>query len=251
MDGILIAYVLMRLYLCGLTGTVWWGLLVLLACVNLTGLIRIMLYELVTVFMIWWLLMDSNTFERRGANLYMRWFSLTLRFILVSGFDICIMTILVLLIGLSKLPVYGLHQWLPKVHVEASIFGSIILARIILKIRIIFVGLYGFSVPLIMVGLASGVLIMFGSDGKVVMAYSSVIHISLCRLLIGWIGLIVGASHVIISPLIFVAVYVGYIGGRSRLLSPSFNSWIWRVILVVNLGFPLVGRFISELYLIV
>jgi len=64
-------------------------------------------------------------------------------------------------------------------------FGSIILARIILKIGIMFVRLYRYSMPLIMVGLLSGVLLMFGSDGKVVMAYSSVMHMSLCRLVIG------------------------------------------------------------------
>jgi len=195
--------------------------------------------------------MDSNTFERGNASLYIGWFSLTLRFMLVATLDMNIIMILVLLIRLSKLPVYGLHQWLPKVHVEASIFGSIILAGIILKIGIVFVGLFGYSVPMIVVGLVSGVTLMFGSDGKVVMAYSSVMHISLCGLIIRWMGVIVRASHVVISPLIFIAVYCRYVSSGSRVLSPSFNSWIWRVILIVNLGFPLVGGFISELYLIV
>lgn len=250
-DGILTIYLLIGLYLCRLTITIWWGLLVLLVCISLTGLLGIMLYELVTIFMIWWLLMDSNTFERGGANSYIGWFSLTLGFMLISNFDLGIITVLVILIGLSKLPVYRLHQWLPKVHVEASLFRSMILAGIILKIGVIFIRLYGFSIPLVMVGLVSRVILMFGADRKVVIAYSSVIHMSLCRLLIGWMRLIVGASHIIISPLIFMAVYVGYINGRSRVLSPSFNSWMWRIILIVNLGFPLVGRFLSELYLIV
>lgn len=129
--------------------------------------------------------MDSNTFERGGANLYMGWFSLTLGFVLISNFDLRIMVVLVVLIRLSKLPVYGLHSWLPKVHVEASLFGSMILAGIILKIGIVFVRLYRFSVLIVVVGLSSRVLLMFGSDGKVVIAYSSVMHISLCRLLIG------------------------------------------------------------------
>jgi len=35
------------------------------------------------------------------------------------------------------------------------------------------------------------------------------------------------------------------------MLSPSFSSWMWRVVLIVNLRFPLIGGFISELYLIV
>jgi len=168
--------------------------------------------------------MDSNTFERGGANSYIGWFSLTLGFILVATFDMNLISVLIILIGLSKLPVYGLHQWLPKVHVEASIFGSIILAGIILKMGIVFIRLFGYSIPMIMIGLVSGVLLIFGSDGKVVMAYSSVMHMSLCRLVIGWMRIIVGASHVVVSPLMFMAVYCRYISSGSRVLSPSFSS---------------------------
>jgi len=104
---------------------------------------------------------------------------------LVATFDINMIVVLTLLIGLSKLPVYGLHQWLPKVHVEASILGSIILAGIILKMGIVFIRLFGYSMPMVIVGLISGVLLIFRSDGKVVIAYSSVIHMSLCGLVIG------------------------------------------------------------------
>jgi len=229
----------------------WWRVLVFLTIVNLTRLVGMMIYELVTVFMVWWLMIDSNTFERGGANSYIGWFSLTLRFALISNFDLSIITLLTSLIGFSKLPVYGLHQWLPKVHVEASLVGSMILAGLILKIRIVFVGLYGYSITLMMVGLMCGVLMMFGSDGKVVMAYSSVIHITLCRVLIRWMGIVVGSSHVVISPLIFVAVYVRYINSGSRLLSSSFRRWTLGVILTINLGFPLVGRFIAEIYMVI
>ena len=35
---------------------------------------------------------------------------------------------------LVKLPIYGVHLWLPKAHVEAPVFGSIILAAILLKL---------------------------------------------------------------------------------------------------------------------
>jgi len=35
---------------------------------------------------------------------------------------------------LVKLPVYGVHLWLPKAHVEAPLAGSIILAGILLKL---------------------------------------------------------------------------------------------------------------------
>jgi len=116
---------------------------------------------------------------------------------------------------------------------------------------IIFIRLFRHSIPIVIIGLMSRVLLMFRSDGKVVMAYSSVMHMSLCGLIIRWMGIIVGASHVVISPLMFMAVYCGYMSSGSRMLAPSFSSWMWRVILIVNLRFPLIGGFMSELYLIV
>jgi NADH-ubiquinone oxidoreductase chain 4 len=33
-----------------------------------------------------------------------------------------------------KLPMFGVHLWLPKAHVEAPVLGSIILAAILLKL---------------------------------------------------------------------------------------------------------------------
>jgi len=41
---------------------------------------------------------------------------------------------LILLAFLVKLPLFGVHLWLPKAHVEAPVRGSIILAGVLLKI---------------------------------------------------------------------------------------------------------------------
>jgi len=41
----------------------------------------------------------------------------------------------VLLAFIAKLPVYRLHSWLPKAHVDAPVRGSIVLAGILLKLR--------------------------------------------------------------------------------------------------------------------
>lgn len=39
------------------------------------------------------------------------------------------------------MPIYGLHGWLPKVHVEAPTWGSILLAGVVIKL-----GVYGMYV---------------------------------------------------------------------------------------------------------
>jgi len=35
---------------------------------------------------------------------------------------------------LVKVPIYGLHVWLPKAHVEAPLSGSMLLAGVLLKL---------------------------------------------------------------------------------------------------------------------
>jgi len=91
---------------------------------------------------------------------------------------------------LVKLPIYGVHLWLPKAHVEAPLAGSMILAGILLKLGGF--GIYNMKFGLnlytdtflyiivcvsIWGGLLASLICMRQIDVKAFVAYSSVGHI--------------------------------------------------------------------------
>lgn len=131
-----------------------------------------------------------------------------------------------LMIGLAvKTPLVPIHTWLPTVHSESPLGGSILLAGIILKLAI-----YGiirlllsnisevsllYTPILYVIGIItiiySSLVTLQQTDLKVIIAYSSISHLGVCILgifandLIGIIGsLSLCLAHGFVSPALFI-----------------------------------------------
>jgi len=163
-----------------------------------------------------------------------------------------------------KLPITGVHMWLPKAHVEAPVVGSIFLAAILLKLGgwglVLFEQFldYGWvsnlMASLSLVGLIWISLICVQSvDSKVLIAFSSVSHIGLVlvacargTVLSLQCGLRVLISHGFSSSVGFLIVFLFYVRqNRRRLIiiktllsSSSFLRLIWLFTVLAIIGCP-------------
>lgn len=230
----------MVLMLFGMDASVVLLIMMIVAGNRLIGFISIELIFVVVLFGIW---LSSSTYERGRALSYLWFFSLLIRFLMVRLFDLNRVSLIVILVVLAKLPLVGLHIWLPKVHAEASILGSIFLARLILKARSILYYIVGCPMLYVLVPLMLVLLVVYRSiDGKVIIAISSVLHMTISVIVISIVWY-VGWLHILVSPLMFMAVYVSYNSSSSRL------GWsMASVVLLINLGFPIIGAFFREVY---
>lgn len=190
----------------------------------------------------------GSSYERGSANIFIMVFRFVLGFGVVISNSMVMIGFVLLVLRLAKLPIYRLHIWLPKVHVEASIIGSIVLAGAVLKLRIVYMWNFG-GMLMIRVVLLISVIAMYSIvDGKGFAAYSSVLHITMCVIIGLYIILLVGYMHIVLSPLMFITVYMMYMisGNRFYLKSGVVMLVLW----IVNFGLPFLGSFFSEVYVI-
>jgi NADH-ubiquinone oxidoreductase chain 4 len=180
---------------------------------------------------------------------------------------------------LVKIPMFFIHLWLPKAHVEAPIAGSMILAGVLLKIggygilrlSIIYYGAISFfSVVLVRIRLFGGIILSLlclrQRDIKALIAYSSVVHIGIViagRITLFSVG-VVGAyvlivGHGLCSSGIFCLANLRYErrGSRSLLMNKGLinilpvSSLIWFFLCSSNMSAPPSLNLLGELLLII
>nr|YP_010350405.1 NADH dehydrogenase subunit 4 [Ixodes myrmecobii]UOK09886.1 NADH dehydrogenase subunit 4 [Ixodes myrmecobii] len=178
---------------------------------------------------------------------------------------------------LVKVPMFMLHLWLPKAHVEAPISGSMILAAVLLKLGIY--GLYRFKsiymlelmkmgnlivVLSVMGGMLIGVMCLFQVDVKALIAYSSVCHMGVVlggSMSMGFWGsygsLLLMIGHGLCSSGLFCLanfMYERFFTRSVMLLKgigkifPNLSLW-WFLMSVANMSAPLSMNLFGEIFL--
>lgn len=180
--------------------------------------------------------------------------------------------LLVLMSRLAKLPVYRIHYWLPKAHVQAPTILSIILARLSLKVGLVILSFLFTNLVLrakfvrlslfcLVIGMyISSITRALSVDTKVFLAYCSVSHITIrCIRLLTYVvwrfirAWLVGLRHCLSSPLLFyLAGNMQYSTHSRNCLPAKRNKFTWcyimlLVFILIDLPFPPVFSFWREL----
>nr|QOD97965.1 NADH dehydrogenase subunit 4 [Ceyx cyanopectus] len=174
-----------------------------------------------------------------------------------------------------KAPLYGLHLWLPKAHVEAPIAGSMLLAALLLKLggygimRVTLLMtppsellLYPFITLALWGALMTSSICLRQTDLKSLIAYSSVSHMGLVIaasiIQTHWSfsgAMILMVSHGLTSSMLFCLANTNYERMHSRVLLlarglqpilPLMATW-WLLASLTNMALPPTTNLMAEL----
>lgn len=242
------------------------------------------LYEIIFILIIFSIIVLGYRFERLIASFLIIFYSflfsrpiliIILLFdhtFLIKGWLIYSVLIGYFLVGsfIVKFPIFGFHYWLPIAHVEASTVGSMVLAGLLLKsgsVGLVYVVIYiGFIVKFHWLGLGVVLVILMIlrlSDLKIIIAYSSVAHITLIFYVL-ILGSNVGKKgavyiifyHGFISPLIFWVVGILAWWKTRSLIVVKIMSFSYLfllclfVLMILNMGFPPFLGFLREILIL-
>nr|AYW52164.1 NADH dehydrogenase subunit 4 [Lamiinae sp. 4 ACP-2013] len=208
---------------------------------------------------------------------YENWFSLDYYF-LMKNLNNVFMYLCMNFVFFVKIPMFFVHLWLPKAHVEAPVSGSMILAGIMLKLGGYgLVRLFGlflqvgmkFNLIFIIISMIGGFFVSLiclrQSDIKSLIAYSSVAHMGL---VLGgimtlniwgfWGSLVMMLAHGLCSSGLFCLANLTYERMNSRSiylnkgmlnLIPSISLW-WFLLSSSNMAAPPSFNLVGEIMLI-
>nr|ABD58772.1 NADH dehydrogenase subunit 4 [Thalasseus eurygnatha] len=199
--------------------------------------------------------------------------------VLTTSWTSFLSTLALLMAFMVKAPLYGLHLWLPKAHVEAPIAGSMLLAALLLKL-----GGYGIMrLTMLMTPVSNNLhypfltLALWGAlmtssiclrqtDLKSLIAYSSVSHMGLViaasMIQTHWSfsgAMILMISHGLTSSMLFCHANTNYERTHSRILLltrglqpllPLMATW-WLLANLTNIALPPTTNLMAELTIMI
>nr|ATN42482.1 NADH dehydrogenase subunit 4 [Calophya schini] len=213
--------------------------------------------------------------DRLEAGLYLIMYTILFSLPLLMGIYIWeskmatrsfFMYLIMVMAFLAKFPMFIFHLWLPRAHVEAPVYGSMILAGVMLKLGGF--GIYKISLMmgdivtyysnfLIMFSMLGGVYLsvvcFMQTDMKMLIAYSSIVHMSI--VISGmltmresglWGGVYMMVGHGLCSSGLFYILGATYSKTLTRSIYlnkglinilPTASLW-WFLFCSSNLSFP-------------